>query len=122
MKFVLPLVLSLAVACLAQLPCIPSKPKNLRIGYISDHTIGIEFEDPDDFDQCPIAAYHQEIEKVQEASKVSLADPQTPSDQTHYHDFLFLTPNTLYKISVTSLSHYDIASHPATIEAETLRH
>ncbi|XP_068218707.1 uncharacterized protein [Palaemon carinicauda] len=121
MKFVLPLVLSLAVACLAQLPCIPSKPKNLRIGYISDHTIGIEFEDPDDFDRCPISAYHQEIEKVVEATKISLANPQTPSDQSHYHDFAFLTPNTLYKITVTSLTEWDIASHPATIEAETLR-
>ncbi|XP_068218459.1 uncharacterized protein [Palaemon carinicauda] len=122
MKFVLPLVLSLAVACLAQPPCIPSKPKNLRIGYIDANNIGIEFEDPDDFDRCPIAAYHQEIEEVQQASKISLADPQTPSDQSHHHAFTFLTPNTLYKISVTSLTEWDIASHPATIEAETLWH
>ncbi|XP_064090214.1 uncharacterized protein LOC135204137 [Macrobrachium nipponense] len=120
MKYALLLVLGLAVACMAQLPCVPSKPKNLRIGYVTAHDIEIEFEDPDDIDRCPVMGYHSEIEKVQETGRVLQKSSLTPSDQSHYHTFFFLSPNTLYKITVTAISKFDIASLPATIEAETL--
>ncbi|XP_066973533.1 uncharacterized protein [Macrobrachium rosenbergii] len=121
MKYVLLLVLGLAVACMAQLPCIPSKPKDLRIGYISAHEISIEFTDPDDIDRCPVVGYHQQIEKVEEVGQTVQISSQTPSDQSHHHTFMFLSANTLYKITVTSIAQFDMASLPATIEAETLR-
>ncbi|XP_066973296.1 uncharacterized protein [Macrobrachium rosenbergii] len=120
MKYVLLLVLGLAVACMAQLPCIPSKPKDLRVGYITAHDIEIEFSDPDDIDRCPVVGYHAEIEKVEQAGQKIQISSHTPSDQSHYHTFMFLSANTLYKITVTSISQYDVASLPATIEAETL--
>ncbi|XP_066973294.1 uncharacterized protein [Macrobrachium rosenbergii] len=119
MKASLIILSLLAAVCMAQHPCLPSPPQNLRIADLGTHSIGIEFEDPDDLERCPIASYHHEIEKVPVATEI--VDYSAVPDRTHYHEFILLHSDTVYKISVTAISTFDVFSHPATIEGETLR-
>ncbi|XP_068218711.1 uncharacterized protein [Palaemon carinicauda] len=119
MKSCLVILALLAAVCTAQHPCWPNPPQNLRVSSLTAHSIEVEFEDPDNLQDCPIGSYHYEIEKVPIGSEI-VKYSSTP-DRTHSHDFLLLHSDTVYKISVTAISTFDYFSRPATIEAETLK-
>ncbi|WP_348240108.1 fibronectin type III domain-containing protein, partial [Salmonella enterica] len=84
MKIFLLICAVFATGCVAQFPCLPSPPKDLRIVGLHSHAIDIEFEDPDDLDECPILSYHAEIEKVVVVTgAMSNVEEYIPTSRTH---------------------------------------